>query len=374
MKEFVVFYAWQSDTAQRFNRHLIRLALNLAAKNISDDLAVNACVRIDVDTERVLGHVPVTETILKKIAACDAFVPDLTFVARTGAGKAITNSNVMLEYGYALRAKSHSIMIPVMNAAYGPAEELPFDMGHQRFPLQYNLPETATKAERVKAAGELTTQFEDILRRMIAAASTLDERETARSSQQQEAARAYLAPELHRTIERALYIHGRALANFICASSENGAKPNDRKEDFFPYRPSLYPAAPQIRDLPAEDAAALSAYYDSLNSLSDHVNDWWGREDQLPVNIFNSFLHDAEKILTLAQVCIERFELDRRYPPKHEAVGTLSARIIRSFASAAGAMKHHIARWEAKAALQKRSPGNLAGVRAPARPFPRRSG
>jgi hypothetical protein len=38
MEEFVVFYAWQSDTLQRLNRHLIRVALNLAAKNISDDL------------------------------------------------------------------------------------------------------------------------------------------------------------------------------------------------------------------------------------------------------------------------------------------------------------------------------------------------
>jgi hypothetical protein len=181
------------------------------------------------------------------------------------------------------------------------------------------LPETATKAERVKAAGELATDFEDILRRMIAAVTTFGEQETARSSQQHEAARAYLAPELNRTIERALYISERARANFICASAENGVKLNDRKEDFFPYRPSLYPAAPQIRDLPPEEAAALSAYYDSLNSLSDHVNDWWGREDQLPVNIFNSFLHDAGKSLTLAKVCIDRFELDQRYPPKHEA-------------------------------------------------------
>ena len=262
MKEFVVFYAWQSDTAQRFNRHLIRMALNLAAKNISDVSAMGTRVRIDADTEGVLGHVPVTETILKKIAACDAFVPDLTFVARTNAGKAVTNSNVMLEYGYALRARSHSIMIPVMNAAYGRAEELPFDMGHQRFPLQYNLREIATKAERLKVVRELATDFEGILRLMVAAADALDTREAARSSQQHEAARAYLAPELHRTIERALYIHGRALANFICASAENGIKPNDRKEDFLPFRPSLYPTAPQIRDLPPEDAAALSAYYE----------------------------------------------------------------------------------------------------------------
>lgn len=377
MKEFVVFYAWQSDTAQRLNRHLIRVALNLAAKNISNDSAITAHVRIDADTEGVLGHVPVTETILKKIAACDAFVPDLTFVASTAAGKAVTNPNVMLEYGYALRAKSHSIMIPVMNAAYGRAEELPFDMGHQRFPLQYNLPETATKMERRKTVRELTPEFETILRRMIAAADALDERETARSSKLQESARAYLAPELHRTIERALYIHGRVLANFICTSAENGIKPADRKEDLLPSRPSLYPSAPQIRDLPPEDAAALSAYYDSLNSLSDNVNDWWEREGQLPVNIFNSFLHGAEKSLTLAQVCIDRFDLDRRYPPKVEAIGTLSSQITRSFAASAGAMKHHIARWEAKAAKtapQQRGPGNIAGMRVPARPFPRRSG
>lgn len=112
MKEFVVFYAWQSDKLQRLNRHLIRFALNLAAKNISNDPEVGVRVRIDADTEGVLGHVPVTATILKKIDACDAFVPDLTFVATTKAGKLVPNPNVMLEYGYALRAKSHVCPVP----------------------------------------------------------------------------------------------------------------------------------------------------------------------------------------------------------------------------------------------------------------------
>jgi hypothetical protein len=96
MKEFVVFYAWQSDTLERLNRHLIRFALNLAAKNISDDPTTHVRVRIDADTEDVLGHVPVTDTILKKIAVCDAFVPDLTFVALTEVGKLVPNPNVML--------------------------------------------------------------------------------------------------------------------------------------------------------------------------------------------------------------------------------------------------------------------------------------
>ncbi len=169
MREFVVFYAWQSDTVQRLNRHLIRFALNLAAESISKDSAVGVRVHIDADTEGVLGHVAVMDTILKKIAACNAFVPDLTFVAKTQTGKLITNPNVMLEYGYALRAKSPSVMIPVMNTTYGPAKELPFDMGHLRFPLTYNLPETAKNADRRAVRMELTKEFEAILRLMIEA-------------------------------------------------------------------------------------------------------------------------------------------------------------------------------------------------------------
>jgi hypothetical protein len=35
-------------------------------------------------------------------------------------------------------------------------------------------------------------------------------------------------------------------------------KPNDLKEDFIPYMPSLYPGAPQFRDLSGDDAT--SAY------------------------------------------------------------------------------------------------------------------
>ncbi|MGP7984946.1 5'-methylthioadenosine/S-adenosylhomocysteine nucleosidase family protein [Rhodoblastus sp.] len=109
------------------------------------------------------------------------------------------------------------------------------------------------------------------------------------NSKQQEGARLYLAPELYRTIERALYIHGRARANFVCASTEKAIKPNDVKEDFLPHFPVLYPNAPQVRELSANDAAALSAFYDSLHSLADLVKDWWQREGQFPVTSSTRF-------------------------------------------------------------------------------------
>jgi len=86
MKDFVVFCACQSDRLERLNRHLIRFALNLAAKNISDDPAVGVRVRIDADTEGVLGMFPSRIRFLKKIADCDAFVPDLTFISVTIPG------------------------------------------------------------------------------------------------------------------------------------------------------------------------------------------------------------------------------------------------------------------------------------------------
>lgn len=169
MRMITVFYAWQSDTPEKFNRHLIRIALEEAAKRITQDLTLEAEVRIDSDTEGVPGMPPVTDTILNKISACDIFVPDVSFVARTDAGKLIPNPNVMAEFGYALRAKTHAAMVPVMNTVFGPPEKLPFDMGHFRYPIQYCVEPTVTDAERREIRRALSTRIEKVLRGQILA-------------------------------------------------------------------------------------------------------------------------------------------------------------------------------------------------------------
>jgi hypothetical protein len=181
-----------------------------------------------------------------------------------------------------------------------------------------------------------------------------DQRSVEKLRRQSEARR-YLAPELARTIDRVLYIHGRAIPNFICASTESDIKPNDRKEDFIPHWPSLYPNAPQFSDLAADDATALIAFYDSLHSLADFVTDWWEREGQLPVNIFNGILHQADTSLRLALICVARFGLEKRYlqPFGWEA---FPSSIDRSLAIADDARKHHIARFQAKAATKTPPP------------------
>jgi hypothetical protein len=169
MRKVTVFYAWQSDTHQRFNRHLIRMALEMAARRLNADKALNVELTIDSDTQGVPGQPPITDTILKKISACDIFAPDLTFVAQTEGGKFIPNPNVMVEYGYALRAKSQAAMLPIMNTAFGPPENLPFDMGHLRHPIQYYVSAAAKNAERRTARKTLSEKLEEALRVTVVA-------------------------------------------------------------------------------------------------------------------------------------------------------------------------------------------------------------
>ena len=103
MKKYSVFYAWQSDTEQNYNRRLIGKALDMAAEAISTDPSVAAQVIIDSDTQGVAGEPHVTEELLWKISESEFFAPDLTFVGRTDGGKLLPNPNVLIECGYALR-------------------------------------------------------------------------------------------------------------------------------------------------------------------------------------------------------------------------------------------------------------------------------
>ncbi|MBY5551108.1 hypothetical protein HFO61_30655 [Rhizobium leguminosarum] len=166
-RKITVFYAWQSDRDSRGNQHFIRIALDDAASRISEDSALGVEVKIDADTEGVVGTPPVTETILNKIRSADIFVPDLTFVAETDGKKLVPNPNVMVEYGYALRSLTFEAMMPVMNTYYGDPEKLPFDLGHVRHPTQYNLEPNSLDGVRRAARAKLSERLEGILRLMV---------------------------------------------------------------------------------------------------------------------------------------------------------------------------------------------------------------
>ena len=157
MSSFKLFYSWQSDRPSELCRQLIDKALRSAAETASAQIGVP--IEVDSDTQGEPGTPPITDTILRKIRDCDAFVGDMTFVAITDGGKLLPNPNVMGEYGYALAQKGTRRILLVMNATFGPASSLPFDLGHLRKPLTYEAPigiaDAARRGVRAKLADSL---------------------------------------------------------------------------------------------------------------------------------------------------------------------------------------------------------------------------
>jgi len=181
--------------------------------------------------------------------------------------------------------------------------------------------------------------------------------DTVDKARRESDARRYLAPELNRTIERVLFIHQRAVANFSMASSaftgHQSIELNDLQKDFIPHMPSLYPNSPQFQNLSGDDATALISYYDSLHALDKDVIDWWNREGQLPVNIFLSILTRVDETLTLAELCIKIFDLENLYPPKYESHPTLSSKIETSKKNSENVRAVHMKRCEEKFSQEK---------------------
>ena len=160
MLHVTLFYSWQMDRPTNVCRDFIRKALEEAAAIL--DAGAEIALTIDSDTQGEPGTPPTTDTILKKIRACDIFLADMTFVAQAGE-KLIPNPNVMGEYGYALRAKGTRRILLVMNEAYGPPDELPFDLHHLRHPEGYSIAEDVTDGSRRTARKELGRRLADYI-------------------------------------------------------------------------------------------------------------------------------------------------------------------------------------------------------------------
>lgn len=165
-----VFYSWQSDTPAKVARTLIREALESAVADL--DLEDAERPEIDQDTKGVLGSPVIAETIFKKIRHAKVVVADVTLTGQTPEGKRLCNSNVAIELGYALGIHGDEVLLKVMNTHYGPPQDLPFDLAHRRWPVEFNLSPDATVAERARVRAALTKELRKILELYITAASS----------------------------------------------------------------------------------------------------------------------------------------------------------------------------------------------------------
>ncbi|MFZ0954036.1 MAG: hypothetical protein WAN17_17325 [Candidatus Sulfotelmatobacter sp.] len=165
-----IFFSWQSDRSTTEGRNLIEKALEKAVSVLAADVeiqkAVRDGIRVDKDTRDIPGSPKIFETILAKIEEAAIVVCDLTFIGTRPNGDPMPNPNVLIEYGYALKAIGERRILLVMNSAYGEPrrETMPFDLLGHRFPITYHAPERAEEAERKAARNQLAEVFESALR------------------------------------------------------------------------------------------------------------------------------------------------------------------------------------------------------------------
>lgn len=168
-----IFYSWQSDSPSKVNRYFIRDCLQQALKKLNNENLLEEAIRLDHDTAGIPGTPDIANTIFKKIENASVFVADLTLSSAAISGKKSPNPNVLIELGYAFCAISDSRVISVINTTFGEASQLPFDLSHKRWPIQYSLSdedaENKTKIENEK--NKLISTLYDAIRLVLETAS-----------------------------------------------------------------------------------------------------------------------------------------------------------------------------------------------------------
>jgi hypothetical protein len=162
-----VFYSWQSDTPNNVGRAFIRKTLDAAVSSLQVDEAERPLV--DQDTAGVLGSPVVANTIFEKIREAKIVVADVTLTGRTPEDKRLLNSNVAIEVGYALGVQGDHVLLTVMNTHYGTPDDLPFDLKHRRWPVQFSLSPDAGGPERQRERDVLSRNLGNITEAYIEA-------------------------------------------------------------------------------------------------------------------------------------------------------------------------------------------------------------
>lgn len=136
MKEFKLFFSWQSDDNK--TKKILSDAIKKAVKDIR--VYHNYNITIEESTSNTSGSPQIVQTILDKIDSCDIFLADITPVCnyskQLGNNQSITkqvpNPNVLMELGYALSAVGMYYTICAAHQGEWNSNDLPFDINHNR--------------------------------------------------------------------------------------------------------------------------------------------------------------------------------------------------------------------------------------------------
>lgn len=133
-----IFYSWQSDLPNKYNRGFIADILEKSVKEInkSEDYIIE--FNIDRDTLGKTGSPDIVNTIFDKIQNSEIFICDISLINNNQEGKKTPNPNVLIELGYAASAVGWENIICLFNEGFGELKSLPFDIQHRRI-ITYSL-------------------------------------------------------------------------------------------------------------------------------------------------------------------------------------------------------------------------------------------
>ena len=150
-----IFFSWQMTTDSKYNKYFILDCIKKSVKKLKNKPELNGVefiIQEGITGES--GSVQVASKIADdRIPNCDIFIADLSVVnhingfnrfVRKYTGdkyKPFQNNNVLYEYGIAYEAIGEQKIIGILNNSYGSPNEnpdnIPFDLKHLRFPLEY---------------------------------------------------------------------------------------------------------------------------------------------------------------------------------------------------------------------------------------------
>lgn len=120
----IVFFSWQSDIDAKTNRNVISDCLR--------DICKKNSLIFDEATNERCGSPDIASTIEEKIRGADIFVADVTIINAGTASKTTPNPNVLFELGIAQATLGWDRIILIVNTAYAPISDLPFDIKNHR--------------------------------------------------------------------------------------------------------------------------------------------------------------------------------------------------------------------------------------------------
>lgn len=153
MAKDTIFYSWQSDLPNKYNRNFIKSCIEKAVKDANRN---DNCLEVDRDTNGVAGFPNIQQTILQKIQNANIFVADISIINKSVFNKKrrTPNPNVLFELGYAVKVLGWDRVICVFNEDYGMVSDLPFDIKQHRI-ISYSFKKSAKADVKNQVAGSI---------------------------------------------------------------------------------------------------------------------------------------------------------------------------------------------------------------------------